>query len=495
MGEFAIEVSKTNISFNGVQVLFDVDFYVKAGEVHALAGTNGAGKTTLVKIINGVYKQDSGTISIRGKPVNYVNPEGARESGIGMVFQDLSLIPTMTVAENVFLRTNPYRTGFLIDDRKNAQKTMELLQLIGVDTEIRPRDIVGDLSIGKQQIVEIAKALAGNPGILIFDEPTASLSNTEIERLFAVIEVLKSKGISVIYITHYLRDIFKICDSLTLIRDGRIVLRRDTDKIDIAELVSLMTESESKPASWDRKRRLRQGTPILEIKNLSSKGIDNVSLSVYPGEIVGIVGLLGSGRTEFFRALFGIDKLSGGDILIDGEKIMIGSPADAISNGISLIPENRRVQGLILDFPVRENMVLSIFNRLARYFMINDKKTTEVADRYIKALDIKTSGPMQIVNYLSGGNQQKVVVAKSLAGNSRVLLLDDPTFGVDIHAKHEIMKIIHDYARQGNGVIMVSSEFNEIANFCDCIYIMKRGRITDFVPERTSEDELLLKAQ
>ena len=495
MGEFAIEVNKTNISFNGVQVLFDVDFHVRTGEVHALVGTNGAGKTTLVKIINGVYKQDSGSISIRGKPVNYENPEGARESGIGMVFQDLSLISTMTVAENIFLRTNPYRTGFLINDRKNAQKTEELLQLIGVDTEIRPQDIVGDLSIGKQQIVEIAKALAGNPSILIFDEPTASLSNNEIELLFAVIEVLKSKGISVIYITHYLRDIFKICDSLTLIRDGRIVMRRDTDKIDITELINSMTESESKPVSRDRRQRLRQGTPILETKNLSSRGIDNISLSVYAGEIVGIVGLLGSGRTEFFRALFGIDKLSGGDILIDGKKIMINSPADAINHGISLIPENRREQGLILDFPVRENMVLSIFNRLAKYIMIDDRKTTEIAARYIKALDIKTSGPMQIVNYLSGGNQQKVVVAKSLAGRSGILLLDDPTFGVDIHAKHEIMKIIHDYARQGNAVIMVSSEFNEIANFCDSIYVMKRGRIIDFVCEQTSEDELLLKAQ
>ena len=495
MSEFAIEVKKTNISFNGVQILFDVDFHVKTGEVHALVGTNGAGKTTLVKIINGVYKQDTGTISIHGKQVNYESPEGARESGIGMVFQDLSLISTMTVAENIFLNTNPYRTGFLIDDKKNAEKTEELMQLIGVDTEISPREIVGDLSIGKQQIVEIAKALAGNPSILIFDEPTASLSNAEIERLFAVIDVLKSKGISVIYITHYLRDIFKICDSLTLIRDGRVVLRRGTDKIDITELINSMTESESKPVSWDRKQDLRQGTPLLEIKNLNSRGNDDVSLSVYPGEIVGIAGLLGSGRTEFFRALFGIDKLSGGDILIDGRKIMILSPADAINHGISLIPENRREEGLILDFPVRENMVLSIFNRLRKFFMIDDRKTTEVARRYIKALDVKTSGPMQIVNYLSGGNQQKVVVAKSLAGDSRILLLDDPTFGVDIHAKYEIMNIIHDFARQGNGVIMVSSEFNEIVNFCDSIYIMKRGKITDFVSEQTSEDELLLKVQ
>ena len=491
--DFAIETEKINISFNGVQVLHDVDFCVKKGEVHALVGANGAGKSTLVKIINGVYTRDSGTISILGKPANYENPEAAKESGIAMVFQDLSLIPTMTVAENIFLNTNPYRNGPLINDKKNAEKTRELLELIGVDAEIKPQDTVGELSIGKQQIVEIAKALSGNPVILILDEPTASLSNTEIERLFNVINTLRLKGISIIYITHYLKDIFKICDSLTVIRDGRIVLRRNTDQISINDLINSMTGTESVLASWKRRNNQRRGTPLLEIKDLSTRAIDNVSLSVYPREIVGIAGLLGSGRTELFRALFGIDSLNKGEIFINGYKTTISSPADAIHQGISLIPENRREQGLVLDFPVRENMVLSIFNRLKKFFIIDDKKTAEVAEQYIKALGVKTSGPMQIVRYLSGGNQQKVVVAKSLASNSRILLLDDPTFGVDIHAKREIMNIIDDFAGQGNAVIMVSSEFNELLDFCDSIYVMKKGRITDFISEQTSEDELLLK--
>jgi len=495
MSGYAIEAEKINISFNGVQVLFDVDFRVKNGETHALVGANGAGKSTLVKIINGVYKRDSGTISIKGKPVNYENPEGARASGIAMVFQDLSLIPTMTVAENIFLNSNPYRTGFLINDKKNAETTEELLRLIGVDTEIKPHNVVGDLSIGKQQIVEIAKALSVNPGILILDEPTASLSNAEISRLFDVINTLKSKGISIIYITHYLQDIFKICDSLTLLRDGYTVLRKDTDKIDIEELINSMTGSESKQVLWNRRQNQRTGTPLLEIKDLSTKSIENISLCVYPGEIVGVAGLLGSGRTELFKSIFGIDKIYSGEILIDGKKVSVNSPVDAINHGISLIPENRREQGLILDFPVRENMVLSIFNKLSKFLIIDDRKTTEVAKRYIKKLDVKTNSPMQIIRYLSGGNQQKVVVAKSLASNSKILLLDDPTFGVDIHAKREIMKIIRDYAEQGNGVIMVSSEFNELVNFCDSIYIMKKGRIKDFIYEHTTEDELLLKVQ
>jgi ribose transport system ATP-binding protein len=495
MDEYAIRAEKINIGFNGLQILYDVDFSVKKGEIHALVGTNGAGKSTLVKIINGVYKRDSGTVYIDGIPVNYENPKGAREAGIAMVFQDLSLIPTMTVAENIFLNSNPYRKGLLIDDKKNAQKTKELLELIGVDTEIQTRDIIENLSIGKQQIVEIAKALSGNPRILILDEPTASLSNTEIERLFKVIDTLRQNGISIIYITHYLQDIFKICDSLTLLRDGRTIFRHETNKISINELINAMAGAETKSLSWNRRQGLRKGKPILELKNLSTKKIDSVSLSVYPGEITGIAGLLGSGRTELFKAIFGIDKITGGELFIDGVKAVITSPLHAINRGIALIPENRREQGLILDFAVSENIVLSIFDRLRNFLLINDKKTLELTNNYINILNIKTQGARQFVRFLSGGNQQKVVVAKSLAGNSRILLLDDPTFGVDVHAKQEIMKIIRDYAEQGNAVLFVSSEFNEIANFCDSIYVIKKGRITDFVTERLNEDELLYKVQ
>jgi ribose transport system ATP-binding protein len=495
MDEYAIRAEKINISFNGLQILYDVDFSVKKGEVHALVGTNGAGKSTLVKIINGVYKRDSGTIYIDGNPVNYENPKGAREAGIAMVFQDLSLIPSMTVAENIFLNSNPYRKGLLIDDRKNAQKTKELLELIGVDTEIQTRDVIENLSIGKQQIVEIAKALSGNPRILILDEPTASLSNTEIERLFKVIDNLRQNRISVIYITHYLQDIFKICDSLTLLRDGRTIFRHKTDKITINDLINAMVGTETKSFSWNRRQGLRKGKPILELKNLSTKKINSVSLSVYPGEITGIAGLLGSGRTELFKAIFGIDKVTGGELFIDGVKAVITSPMNAINRGIALIPENRREQGLILDFAVSENIVLSIFDRLRKFLLINDKKTLELTNNYINALNIKTHGARQFVRFLSGGNQQKVVVAKSLASNSRILLLDDPTFGVDVHAKQEIMKIIHSYAEQGNAVLFVSSEFNEIANFCDSIYVIKKGCITDFITEQLNEDELLYKVQ
>lgn len=495
MSVFSIDASGINISFDGVQILHDVDFCIKPGEVHALVGTNGAGKSTLMKILSGVYRPDSGKISLFGNDAVYSNPEEARQLGIAMVFQDLSLIPGLTVAENIFLQTHPYKKWFLIDDRKNSKKAEELLAHIGVETEIRPGDRVENLSVGKQQIIEIAKALSHNPRVLILDEPTASLSSRDIEKLFDVIRNLSDQGISIIYITHYLQDIFKICNSLTLLRDGRVLFRKETHDIDLPSLVDAMTGEETQNISWNRQKAKRSGQPLLEVRDLTTSRIKDVSLEVYPGEIVGIAGLLGSGRSELLQALFGIDKHQNGRIFIDGQGVDISSSSKAIYQGITLVPENRREQGLVLDFPVSDNMVLSIINRLKKFFVIDKEKIGKIVSHYIKSLNVKTQGAKQIVRYLSGGNQQKIVVAKCLASDSRIMLLDDPTFGVDVHAKHEIMKIINDYASRGNGVIFISSEFNEIANFCDSIYIMKKGCITEFFPESVSEDDLLYQVQ
>jgi len=495
MSAFSIDASQICISFDGVPILQNVDFRVKAGEVHALVGTNGAGKSTLMKIINGVYQKDSGTISLFGKETEYGTPEEARKEGIAMVFQDLSLIPSLTVSENIFLQTHPFRKGPLIDDKTGFKKAEELLALIGVEAEISPSDPVENLSVGKQQIIEIAKALSHNPKVLILDEPTASLSSAEIDRLFDVIDTLKKKGISIIYITHYLQDIFKICDSLTLLRDGKIVFRKETSEIDLSFLVDAMAGTETGEISWNRNKVPREGTPLLEVRNLSTSQIDNISLKIYPGEIVGIAGLLGSGRSELLQALFGIDRHKEGEILVDGQPVDISSSTRAIENGISLVPENRREQGLVLDFTVSENVILSIFNRLKKFIVVDREKTGNIVKHYIKSLNVKTRGPGQLVRYLSGGNQQKIVVAKCLASDSRILLLDDPTFGVDIHAKHEIMKIIADYASKGNAVLFISSEFNEIANFCDSVYIMKKGCVTEFLSDSVSEDDLLFKVQ
>ncbi len=495
MTKYSIEASQINLSFNAVPILKNVNFKVKKGEVHALVGTNGAGKSSLMKVINGIYTKDSGHIALFGKQVNYQSPEDARQKGISMVFQDLSLIPSLTVAENIFLQTHPHRKGLLIDDAKSHKKVKELLKLIGVSTQIHPWQLVKNLSIGEQQTIEIAKALSHNPKILILDEPTASLSIKEIENLFRVIEVLKAQDISIIYITHYLQDIFKICDSLTFLKDGQVEFRKTTDEIDLPILVNAMSGGEDMQRSWNRKNINRQQAPLLDVQNITTKHINDVSLKLYPGEIVGIAGLLGSGRSELLRALSGIDTIQSGEILINKKSISIKSSTDAIENGIALVPENRREQGLVLDFPIAENMILSILNRLQKNFLVNISQKNNIVNHYIRLLKVKTLGPHQKVRFLSGGNQQKIVIARCLASHSQILLLDDPTFGIDIHAKTEIMKIIKDYASQGNAVIFVSSEFKEIAGFCDSVYIMKKGSITEYLQEYVSEDELLYKVQ
>lgn len=495
MNEYAIEATGITIGFNGVNVLHGIDFKVRKGEVHSIVGTNGAGKSTFVKILNGVYKKDKGSIKIFGEETEYSTPDAALSKGIAMVFQDLSLIPTMSVSQNIFLKNNPYRIGFFIDDKVNARETKSLLAQIGAEDEIDPSTLVSEMSVGHQQLVEIAKALASNPRILILDEPTASLSTTEIERLFTVIRRLQKNGITIIYITHYLQDVFKISDGVTLIRDGKVAFSKSTKEIDLKELVNAMTNNSGALVSWNRDRSKREGRSLFETKNISTRHINDVSLALYPGEIVGVAGLLGSGRTELLRALFGIDKISSGKVFLDGKEIHLSSSSDAIRNGISLVPENRREQGLVLDYSVSENVVLSILSKIRKILFIDEAKKVSLTQKYITQFGVKTQGPEQIIRFLSGGNQQKIVVAKCLASKSRVLLLDDPTFGVDLQAKREIMKIIHDYAKLGNGVIMISSEFNEIADFCDAIYIMKKGRVSELITDRVDEDTLLYKVQ
>ena len=420
MDERAIAASNINLSFDGVQVLQDVEFHVDPGEVHAVAGTNGAGKSSLMKMLIGVYTRDSGDISVFGRSVDYSGAEGALKSGIAMVFQDLSLIPSLTVAENIVLQSHPFRIGPFIDDKKGAARTTELLELVGVKTRIDPSDRVEELSAGERQVVEIAKALAHEPRILILDEPTASLSRSEIEMLFQVIAALKSRGIAVIYITHYLGDIFRVCDSLTLLCDGRVVFRKATGEIGMEELVNAMTGTGTAgtfatavmsdtqgtgPVLRQRRGIDRSGVPLLEVESLSTDHIDAVSLAVHPGEIVGVAGLLGSGRTELLRALFGIDRIRGGEIRVNGAPVEIDSTSAAINRGIAMVPENRREQGLILDFPVSQNLVLPIIDRLKRGLVVDEERTEELTAYYIDVLKVKTTGPDQIVRFLSGGNQ------------------------------------------------------------------------------------------
>lgn len=495
MSAYAVQAEGINISFNGVQVLHNVDFQLKEGEVHSIVGTNGAGKSTLVKILNGVYRRDSGEIRIFGQPVHFNSPDDARKAGIAMVFQDLSLSPTLTVAQNIFLSTHPFRKGIFIDDHKTAQKSAELLAFLGMEEEIDLHKRVEELTTGQKQIVEIAKALANNSKILILDEPTASLSNREVEKLLGVIKVLKGRGISIIFITHSLHDIFRICDRVTVLRDGRVVLVEEVEKLDLKRLVTSMTGTEIDSEKWEKQQDVRTGTPLLELKDVSTSRIRDISLKVFPGEIVGIAGLRGSGRSELLQAIYGLDRLVRGEIYLDNQPVRISSPTQAIEQGIALVPENRREQGLVLDFSVEENMIMPIFQRLTSGLRVSAARSRSIAEKFIDLLDIKTRGPEQVVRYLSGGNQQKVVVAKCLASQARILLLDDPTFGIDVQAKQEIMRIMQDFAAQGNGVILVSSQLEELVDVCASIYIMKQGTITNLVTGEVSKDELLYMIQ
>ncbi|NLJ49943.1 MAG: sugar ABC transporter ATP-binding protein [Candidatus Atribacteria bacterium] len=485
-----LECRGINKSFNGVNVLDNVDFVLEKGEIHALVGQNGAGKSTLMKIINGVYSRDSGEILVEGKEQVYKSAQEARKAGISMVFQDFSLVPTLSVTQNIFLARELSGHGPLLDDRKMEEITQQLLDSIGIDISIHPQELVGNLSVGSKQLVEIAKALSTDSKILIFDEPTASLSQAEISSLFTVIQNLKKKGISIIYISHYLKDIFKLCDSVTVLRDGKNVLSQKISETSLEAVIdSMVGKKVGSQESWEKRRHETSEVPILSVKNLSTDSIRQVSFDLWPGEVLGLAGLLGSGRTEILKALFGLDPIRQGEIFIQGEKVLIRSVPDALRLGLGLVPEDRRNQGLIMDFSINENILLPLLKKLTQLVLIDDQKGQEISREYVSNFKVKCDGIYQFVRYLSGGNQQKVVVAKNVANQPKILLLDDPTFGVDIQSKWEIMHIVKEFANQGNGVLFISSEFGEIASFCDRILLIKNGEVTETL-NNTGEQEL-----
>ena len=439
----ALDVADLNISFNGVQILHNANFRLERGEIHGVAGKNGAGKSTLMKIFTGVYHADSGRIAVFGETMPKYSSQAAMRAGIAMVYQDLSLIDTLTVAQNIFLSCHPYHKYGLLDDKAAEQEAAALLSGLGVDS-IDPLDRVEILSIGQRQLVEIAKALAGKPKILILDEPTASLADAEVEVLFRSLRALAHQAISIVYITHYLEDIIEICDRVTILRDGRTVTTTDISQVSIKDMVEAMLGPEERLQGQIWKRHVlseEPPVPLVELRDVTAARIHGINLKLYPGEIVGLAGLLGSGRTEILRLLYGLDKIEAGQLLINGEVMRLKSTREAISRGISLLPEERRNQGLVLDFSIERNLLLSIVRRIRAFLLLDDRKGASLTDKFISYLQIKAVDRTQKVRFLSGGNQQKVVIGKCLAAESKILLLDDPTFGVDIHSKAEIMKI------------------------------------------------------
>jgi len=479
-------------SFNGIKVLDSVDFSVNKGEVHALMGGNGAGKSTLMKILTGVYTLDQGEIYIEGEKVSIQSPDDARKNKISMIFQEFSLIPTLTVAQNIFL-TRESKTSFgLLDDKECIKKTEQLLKELEVDLD--PNEVVGNLGVGYWQMTEIAKALSHEAKILIMDEPTASLTKKETEVLFSFINKLKAKGYSIIYISHRMDEIFEICDRITILRDGKHVATEDCKEIDLATVIQHIVGSEvDKAFEWKERSYSMNATPVLEVKRLSSgTKVKDVSFKIFPGEILGVAGLMGSGRSEMARSIFGIDPQDSGEILVNGKKRSIKSADDAIKAGIALIPEDRRIQGLVLEHSVKENLILPILSKLKKGWFIDEKKANEIALSFVKKLNIKTDDIFKTANLLSGGNQQKIVLAKWLANDPTVLILDEPTIGVDIVAKTEIIDVIRHLADSGKAILVISSELSEILAVSDRVIVMHEGTIVKELNRKEihSEEEL-----
>jgi ribose transport system ATP-binding protein len=463
-------------SFSGTRVLDGVDLELRRGETHALLGGNGAGKSTLMKILQGVYTLDSGTIEIDGEPVQLSRPQDAQRHGIAMIFQEFSLIPTLSVAKNVYLAREPRHAG-LLDDRAVVTNTRELLAELGVD--IDPNILVKRLGAASMQLVEIAKALSQDARILVMDEPTASLAHSEVDALFRIIERLKERGITIVYITHRLEEVIAVADRVTVLRDGHLVETRPVEDLDLAALIELIVGRSVEQALQRSEREVdRSGEPLLSVRGLTTpSGLQDVDLDIYAGEIVGLAGLMGSGRSELVRALFGVDPRSAGEIRLRGEKVRIRRPADAVSRGIVLVPEDRRRQGLVLAHSVQRNLTLSILRSLARGGFLDDREGAEISRRYVDRLDIRLHSLNSPVRRLSGGNQQKVVLGKWLATEPDVLMLDEPTVGVDIGTRSQIVDLIQELAAQGKGILVISSELAEVLAVADRIVVLREGQV------------------
>lgn len=471
-----LQMRDVDKSFNGVPVLRQASFSLRRGECHALMGENGAGKSTLMKILTGVYARDGGTILIDGEDVHFTTPRDAEAQGIAMIFQEFSLIPTLTVAQNIFLGHEPrtFRNA-IIRDHDMVRRARDLLDELGEN--IDPRARVEDLSVGARQMVEIVKALSKKARIIVMDEPTASLSESEVDKLFALVERLKASGISIVYISHRMAEIYRICDRITAMRDGRDTLTAATTDVKMEDLIRAMLGAESTAAlNWVPRDVDLAAAPVLEVEGLCVAGsVADVSFSLRPGEIVGLAGLTGAGRTEIVEAIFGIRPVASGEIRIGGTRVT--TTRQAIDAGAALVPEDRRTQGLVLDQSLQDNIILPNLVRFSRGIFVREDAARAASLRHIRDLKIKTDGPGKEVRLLSGGNQQKIVLSKWLERAPKLLILDEPTIGVDIGAKADLVQKVREIADAGTAVLVISSEFEELLAMSDRLLIVFNGTL------------------
>ena len=473
MNNAFFEMRHISKSFPGVKALDDVGFSVAEGEVRALVGENGAGKSTLMKILNGNYKKDEGQILIDGEEVDITDPLVAAAHGISIIFQELNLVDQLSIAENIF--AGRLSKGFKrVNWKEINRKAKELLDRIGFDAD--PRTEVGSLTVAGKQMVEIAKALSRDCRIILMDEPSATLTKKELNALFDIIRDLKKRGIAVIYISHRMEEIFEICETATVMRDGRIIGTVNVGEVSSDRIVEMMVGREVSSAY--PRRDTVPGEEILRVENLCRKDRkQNVSFSLRKGEVLGIAGLVGAGRTEIIRGLFGVDYITSCDVYVHGQKVRIPTPAAAKKHGIAFLTEDRKIEGLTLDFTIKANMSMANLPKLRRGLLTSAKVENEIADQYIKLINVKTPSRNQKVGNLSGGNQQKVVIGKWLNADPEILIMDEPTRGIDVGAKWEIYGIINELAAQGKAVILISSELPEVLGMSDRVLVVKDDAI------------------
>jgi len=460
--------------FHGVSALSNVNLSVYPGEVHALMGENGAGKSTLMKILAGAYETDEGEIRINGEKVNISDPKAARQAGIALIYQELNVAPNLTVAENIFMGSE-FTKGYLLDRDRMNHEAAQVLNSLGAS--FTPDDVVSSLSIAEQQQVEIARALKDNSRILVMDEPTAALSDRETEHLFELIRKLRTDGIAIIYISHRMEEIYALADRISVLRDGEYVGSLTREEISSERLVQMMVGRPVRDL-FERRPEKNLGPVVLEVRNLSDgRKIQPTNLKLHAGEIVGLAGLVGAGRTELSRLIFGADPKASGEVILKGIPLKIDQPSDAIAAGIAYVPEDRKDQGLFLEMSCRQNIAINTLKRDAKAGMIDFRKVGKVASQAVENFNIRLANLENRALDLSGGNQQKLLLARWLAINPQVLLLDEPTRGVDIGAKSEIYRIISDLAAQGMAILMVSSELLEIIGLSDRVLVMREGRL------------------
>lgn len=493
MSETFLQMSHITKRFPGVLALSNVDFALRKGEVHALLGENGAGKSTLMKILSGVYQPDEGDIIFEGQPVTFANPLSAQSAGITIIHQEFNLFPELTVEENIFIgrefcKNNRWR----LDEKQQRQAAIDILQKLNLN--ISPETLVADLTVAQQQMVEIAKAISVNAKILIMDEPTAALTETEIDSLFQVTRLLKEQGTGIVYISHRLEELALIADRATVMRDGQFIATVDYDAVKISDLIAMMVGRDLGNI-YPRREPLAQRKPVLEVSGLTRNGVlNNIDFTLYQGEILGFAGLMGAGRTELARAIFGADPIDGGTLKLNGNVTVIKDIPDAIKQGISYLTEDRKKEGLALGLSVERNIMLGNYPEYSdRYGNVDSKRCQKTSEEQVKALRIKTPHLEQAALNLSGGNQQKIIIARWVCKDTDILIFDEPTRGIDVGAKLEIYELMNRLVAKGKSIIMISSELPEVLGMCDRILVMRNGRITGELASDDATQEKIMQ--